>query len=514
MPEEKSQRPVQTPQPDTAPIGVIDSYKYAFSSFSRFKTEILAGAAVSFALIPEVISFAVVAGVDPAVGLFSSVVLAVVISFTGGRPALITAAAGSVALVVAPLSREYGLDYLIPAVILGAIMQMVFAWLGIAKLQRFIPRGVMIGFVNALGILIFTAQLEHLVDVPRLVYVLVAIGLAIMVVLPRFTTAIPAPLVTVIIVTAVALFSGWEVPNVSDQGELPRSLPQLLIPDVPLNLDTLKLIAPYSLAIAIVGIMESLMTAKLVDDITDTHSDKTRETFGLGVANIAAGFFGGIAGCAMIGQTIVNVKESRGRTRLSTAFAGIFLLILMLLLNDIVGRIPMAALVAVMIVVSVVTVDWHSIAPRTLKLMPWSETLGMLVTVVATLITHNLAIGVVVGVVVASLMFARRVAHLVNIEKAPELRVADDGSSVRTYRVTGQLFFASSNDLYYQFDYQDTADRIEIDLSGAEVWDASTVAALDSVTQKFHAKGVDVVVEGLDGASLARLEKLSGKLAA
>lgn len=515
VPPQATQEPLETPEPQQpqaretpAPMGVWYSFRFAVSSPKRLRTELLAGAAVSFALIPEVISFSILAGVDPAVGLFSSVILAMVIAFTGGRPAMITAAAGSVALVVAPLSRTYGMDYLIPTVLLAGVLQIAFAALGIAKLQRFIPRAVMIGFVNALGILIFTAQLEHLLDVPWLVYPLVALGIAIMVFLPRVFTAIPAPLVTVLVVTLVAVVADWRVPNVSDMGELPESLPQLLIPNVPLTWETLWLIAPYSVGVAIVGIMESLMTAKLVDDITDTHSDKTRETWGLGVANIAGGFFGGIAGCAMIGQTMVGVKESSGRTRLTTLFSGVFLLILVLLLSSAVGVIPMAALVAVMVVVSADTVDWRSISPRTLRLMPRSETVVMLVTVIATLATDNLAIGVVSGVVVASLMFARRVAHLVRIE------VLDDDPSAhsRTYKVRGQLFFASSNDLVYQFDYTDPAQRIVIDMSEAEIWDASTVAALDSVRVKFADRGKEVEIVGLEGPSKQRLDALSGKL--
>ncbi|GAB2515484.1 C4-dicarboxylic acid transporter DauA [Corynebacterium atrinae] len=502
-----------TPEGTNAPTGVVASFRYAFSSPTRIRTEVLAGLAVALALIPEAIAFSILAGVDPAVGLFSSVVMAIVIAFTGGRPAMITGATGAIALVIAPVARDHGLDYFIATVLLGGVMQIVLAALGVAKLQRFIPRSVMLGFVNALGIMIFTAQLEHLIDVPWLVYPLVAAGIAIMIFWPKVTGVIPAPLITIIVLTGLVIATTLAVPTVSDMGQMPQSLPDLFIPDVPLNLETLQIIAPYALALAIVGLMESLMTAKLVDDITDVHSDKTRESWGLGVANVASGFFGGMGGCAMIGQTMINVRESKARTRLSTLLSGVFLLILVLALGDIVGMIPMAALVAIMIMVAIGTVDWHSVHPRTLKLMPVSETIVMAVTIIATLATHNLAIGVVLGVVTAMIMFARRVAHLVRIEMVRELDVDHDGQiDIRTYRVHGQLFWASSNDLVYQFDYNDTADHIIIDMMMAEIWDASTVATLDAITQKFQDKGKTVEIIGLDGPSERRLEQLSGRL--
>lgn len=324
---------------------------------------------------------------------------------------------------------------------------------------------------------------------------------------PRITATIPAPLVTIIIITALATVFSWDIPTVADMGELPTSLPAVFFPAVPLTLETLRIIGPYALAMAIVGLMESLMTAKLEDDITDTHSDKTREGIGQGIANVASGFFGGMGGCAMIGQTTINVKESGARTRLSTLMAGVFLLILLLVLGDIVGLIPMAALVAIMVMVSVGTVDWHSVRPRTLRLMPTSETIVMAITVVATLATHNLAVGVILGVLAAMIMFARRVAHLATVEKTHT-------EETSTYRVQGQLFWASSNDLVYQFDYRDPAPAIVIDMTRAENWDASTVATLDAVTQKFEARGKTVQVVGLDGASAWRLKQLSGELGA
>ena len=485
-----------------APTGVIASFRFAFSSPARLRKEVLGGLAVALALIPEVLSFSILAGLDPRVGLYSSVVMAMAIAFTGGRPAMISAAAGAVALVVAPLAHEYGHDYVVAAVLAAGIIQVLLAWVGIAKLMRFIPRSVMTGFVNALGIMMFTAQLPHLIDVPWMVYVLVAIGLAIMIVLPRFTQAIPAPLVTIVVVSIIAVAAGWKVPDVADQGELPTTLPGLFIPDIPWNLETLQVIAPYAFGMALVGLMESLLTAKLVDDITDTHSDKTRESFGQGIGNILAAAIGGMGVCAMIGQTMIGVKVSQARTRLSTFLAGAFLLVLCLLFGETVGRIPMAALVAVMILVAATTVNWHSIRPRTLKLMPLSEILVMLLTVAGTLATHNLAVGVVLGVVAASVGFARRVAHLVEVELV-------DGY---TYVVHGQLFFASSNDLVYAFDYTLDTDFVVVDLSDAEVWDASTVATLDAVQKKYTDRGIEVEFRGLDGASAQRLERLSGQL--
>ena len=492
-----------------------DTVVSALRNPRQLKTEVLAGLVVALALIPEAISFSILAGVPPQAGLFSSFVMAVTIAFVGGRPAMISAATGAIALVIAPVAHEYGLDYFIATVILAGLLQIVLALLGVAKLMRFIPRSVMTGFVNALAILIFTAQLPHLFgeNIPLIVYPLVAVGLAIMVLVPRLTTAVPAPLIAIVLVTIVVVVSGWKLPNVSDQGELPESLPSLFIPNVPLNLETLQIIAPYAFAMAIVGIMESLMTAKLVDDITDTHSNKTRESWGQGIANIASGFFGGMGGCAMIGQTMINVKQSGARTRISTLLAGIFLLILVIALNDIVGLIPMAALVAVMIMVSVATLDWHSIRPSTLRLMPWSETAVMLVTVIATVATHNLAIGVVLGVITAMILFARRVAHLVTIEKVWETDVDGDGIvDIRRYAVKGELFWASSNDLVYQFDYAGDPKTVIIDLTAADVWDASTVATLDAVQSKYAARGKEARIIGLDGASLRRLELLSGNL--
>jgi len=474
--------------------------------------EVIAGLVVALALIPEAISFSIIAGVDPRVGLFSSFVMAVSIAFLGGRPAMITAATGAIALVIAPVAREYGMDYFIATVILAGIFQLIFGLVGVAKLMRFVPRSVMVGFVNALAILIFTAQLPNLIDVPWIVYPLVAIGIAIMVFVPRLTKVVPAPLIAIVLLTAATVTAAIAVPTVGDQGELPDSLPSLFFPSVPFTLETFTIIAPYAVAMALVGILESLMTAKLVDDITDTHSRKTRETLGQGGANILSGFFGGMGGCAMIGQTMINVKASGARTRISTFMAGVFLLILVVGLGDIVAIIPMAALVAVMIMVSVGTFDWHSIKPSTLKRMPLGETIVMVLTVAAVVITHNLAIGVVLGVVAAMIVFARRVAHLATVDRT--VVTTDDGTEEARYTVTGALFFASSNDLTTQFDYAGDPETVVIDLSGSHVWDASTVAALDAITTKYERHGKRARIEGMNAPSEAMHGRLAGNLGA
>ncbi|WP_407666285.1 SulP family inorganic anion transporter [Mycobacterium pinniadriaticum] len=488
----------------------------ALRSPTRLKTEVLAGLVVALALIPEAISFAIIAGVDPRVGLFASFTMAVTIALVGGRPAMISAATGSIALVIAPLARQYGLDYLVAAVLLAGVLQILLSVLGVARLMRFIPRSVMVGFVNALAILIFTSQLPHLLGVPTLVYPFVAVGLVIMVFLPKLTTMVPAPLIAIVLLTVVAIVFSVRIPTVGDEGELPSSLPTLFFPDVPFTWATLSIIAPYALAMALVGLLESLMTAKLVDDITDTHSNKTREGWGQGVANVVTGLFGGMGGCAMIGQTMINVKVSGARTRISTFLAGLFLLGLVVGLGDIVALIPMAALVAVMIMVSVGTMDWHSIAPTTLRRMPRSETLVMLSTVAVTVATHNLAYGVIVGALTAVVLFARRVAHLVTVEKITEPDEQGSGRAVDsvTYRVRGELFFASSNDLVYQFNYTDDPPNVVIDMSQSHIWDASTVAALDAVTTKYHARGKHVEIVGLNTDSADRHDRLSGMLGA
>ncbi|MFD5182206.1 SulP family inorganic anion transporter [Streptomyces sp. NPDC058372] len=472
-----------------------------------WRTEVLAGLVVALALIPEAISFSIIAGVDPAVGLFASFTMAVVISVVGGRRAMISAATGAVALVIAPLNQEYGLGYLVAAVILAGVVQIALGALGVAKLMRFVPRSVMVGFVNALAILIFMAQVPEMRDVPWAVYPLLVGGLALMVFFPKVTKVIPAPLVSIVVLTVITVAAGIAVPTVGDKGALPSSLPVPGLPDVPFTLDTLTTIAPYALAMALVGLMESLMTAKLVDDITDTPSSKTRESIGQGVANIVTGFFGGMGGCAMIGQTMINVKVSGARTRLSTFLAGAFLMVLCIVFGPVVSDIPMAALVAVMVMVSFATFDWHSIAPKTLKRMPAGEITVMAVTVVVVVATGNLAIGVVVGSVTAMVIFAKRVAHLARVTA-----VAGPDDAGVVYSVTGELFFASSNDLVGQFNYATDPEKVVIDLSAAHIWDASSVAALDAVETKYAQRGKRVEIIGLNDLSADLHGRLTGEL--
>jgi sulfate permease, SulP family len=471
--------------------------------------EAVSGLVVALALIPEAIAFSIIAGVDPRVGLFASFTMAVTIAFVGGRPAMISAATGAIALVVAPLAREHGVDHLVAAVLLGGLIQVVLGVAGVARLMRFLPRSVMVGFVNALAVLILTSQLPYLVDVPWTVYALVAAGLVVLVGLPRVTRAVPGPLVAITLLTGFTVVAGIAVPTVGDQGDLPDSLPVLGLPAVPLDLATLQLLAPYALAIAMVGLIESLMTAKLVDDITDTRSDTTRESWGQGVANIVTGLFGGMGGCAMIGQTMINVKDGRARTRVSTFLAGVFLLVLVVALGDVVAAIPMAALVGVMVMVAVGTFDWHSVRPATLRMMPLSETAVMLATVAVTVGTHNLAYGVGVGVLVAMVLFARRVAHVVDVTS-----VLDPDGTTKIYRVSGQLFFASSNDLVHRFGYAADPEDVVIDLSAAHIWDASTVAVLDAVRTRYAALGTTVTVTGMNDNSRDRHDRLAGRLTA
>lgn len=468
--------------------------------------ESLAGLVVAIALIPEAIAFSILAGVDPRVGLFSSFIMAITTSILGGRPAMISAATAATAIIIAPVARDYGIEYFLATVILAGGFQLILGFAGAAKLMRFIPRSVMIGFVNSLAILIFMAQLPHLIDVPIAVYPLVLLGILIMVLLPRITKVIPAPLVAIVLVMAAVIVSGINVPTVGDEGELPKSLPELLTPNVPLTMETFNIIAPFALAMALVGLLESLMTAKLVDEITDSHSQKTRESLAQGVGNVISGFFGGMGGCAMIGQTMINVKASGARTRISTFLAGVFLIILVVSLGDVVSQIPMAALVAVMIMVSVATFNFHSVAISTLKRMPKSETLVMLTTTAVVVWTHNLAIGVIIGVIVAMVAFARRVAHFANVTRS--VGGADDIEAAY-YTVEGELFFASSNDLTTQFEYTDDPSNVIIDVSGSHIWDASTVAALDTIITKYESLGKEVYIKGMNQAS----EKLHSKLA-
>jgi SulP family sulfate permease len=498
-----------------------DSVRAVLRSPRLLTREALAGIVTTLALVPEVISFSVIAGVDPMVSLVASVVLAVVMSLLGGRPAMVTAAAGSVALVIAPLVRTHGVEYVLPTVLLAGVIQIVFGTAGLARLMRFIPRSVMIGFVNALGILIFVAQVPHLVDVPWIVYPLFALTVAIVVLLPRVTTVVPAPLVAIVVVTVIVVAAGLtDVHTVGDEGPMGGGLPGLTPWLVPFSPETLGIILPTALSVAFVGLMETLLTAKLVDDITETPSHKGKESWALGVANIAAGAYGGIAGCAMIGQTVVNVKIGRARTRVSTLAAGLFLLLLVTGLSSVMARIPMVALAAVMMIVAITTVDWHSVRPSTLKRMPVPETLVMVVTVAVVVATNNLAIGVAVGVLLAMVLFARRIAHVITVTRS-----VDDAAGRVRYDVVGPLFFGSSNDLVEHFSYAADAAHAEeagvasrpeasvlVDLSRASVWDASSVAALDSVETKFAAHGLAVEFVGLDERSGTFHGRLTGQL--
>lgn len=479
---------------------------------TQIPREVLAGMVTTLALVPEVISFAVVAGVDPMTALVASVVLVLAMSFLGGRPGVITAAAGSVALVVAPLTHTHGVEYLMPTILLAGVIQVLFGVTGLARLMRYVPRSVMLGFVNALGVLIFAAQVPHVLNGGGVGAALFAATLAIVLILPRFTTVIPAPLVAIVAVTAVVMIWRLQVPDVSDEGRIGGGLPGFTPFEVPLSLDTLQIILPTAISVALVGLMESLLTAKLVDEITETKSHKGRESWGLGIANMLAAVYGGTGGCAMIGQTVLNVKTSGGRTRLSTFVCGVFLLGLITALSDVMGQIPMVALAAVMMVVAVTTVDWHSVRPSTLKRMPFPETLVMAVTIAVVVVTSNLAYGVISGVVLAMVLFARRVAHVITVTRVVEEH--DDPAtpdSVR-YTVHGPLFFASSNDLVERFSYGEDPAQVIIDLSKAQVWDASTVAALDSVETLYAKHGATVTITGLDDRSSRFHGRLSGTL--
>lgn len=489
---------MSTPISHPAQVGFEDvpSVMTALRSPKLLTRECSAGIITSLALIPEVISFSVIAGVDPKVSLIASIVLGLVMSLLGGRPAMVTAAAGSVALVISPMVKAHGVEYVLPAVLLAGAVQIFFGLAGLAKVMRYVPRSVMIGFVNALGILIFFAQVPHVVNQSELVYLLFAVTVIIVQFFPLLSTAVSSPLVAIVVVTAIVMVSGWTVPNVGGAGSIAPGLPGFTPFLAPMNLETLEIIWPTALSIAFVGLLESLLTAKLVDDITDTRSNKSKESWSLGVANIAAGFYGGIAGCAMIGQTVVNVKIGLARTRISTVVAAVGLLLLVTILSDIMAQIPMVALAAVMMIVALKTVNWHSLRPTTLKRMPLSETIVMVVTVVITVWTGNLALGVVGGAIVAMMLFARRVAQVIRVDRI----LSADGQTVR-YEIHGPLFFGSSNDLFECFAYADDPANVVIDFTHSQIWDASTVAALDSIESKYWNHGSTVSFAGLDTRS-------------
>lgn len=469
--------------------------------FSNVRNDLLAGLVVALALIPEAIAFSIIAGVDPKVGLYASFSIATLIAFVGGRPGMISAATGAMALVMVTLVKSHGLDYLLAATILTGLLQIVAGWVRLGQLMQFVSRSVVTGFVNALAILIFMAQLPELTNVTWHVYVMTAAGLGIIYGLPYITKAVPSPLVTILVLTAVSIWLGLDIRTVGDMGELPDSLPTFLIPNVPFNLDTLLVILPYSLTLMVVGLLESLMTATIVDDLTDTKSNKDRECVGQGVANVATGFIGGMAGCAMIGQSVINVK-SGGRGRLSTLVAGVVLLILVVFLGDWVKQIPMAALVAVMIMVSIGTFNWGSL--RNLREHPKSSSVVMVATVVVTVATHDLAKGVLTGVLLSGFFFAQKVGRILRVSS----RTEDDGRA-RTYEVSGQVFFASADRFANAFDYKEVLDKVRIDVSRAHFWDITAVSALDKVVMKFRREGTEVEVLGLNEASATMVDRFS-----
>lgn len=469
--------------------------------FGNLRGDLLAGMVVALALIPEAIAFSIIAGVDPKVGLYASFCIAVVIAFTGGRPGMISAATGAMALLMVTLVREHGLEYLLAATLLTGVLQILAGYLRLGSLMRFVSHSVVTGFVNALAILIFMAQLPELTNVTWHVYAMTAAGLGIIYLFPYLTRAVPSPLVTIVVLTAVAMLLDLDIRTVGDMGRLPDTLPVFLWPEVPLNLETLSIIFPYSVSLAMVGLLESLMTATIIDDLTDSDSDKNRECKGQGIANIGAGLMGGMAGCAMIGQSVINVK-SGGRTRLSTLAAGIFLLLMVVFLDQWVAQIPMAALVAVMIMVSIGTFSWESL--RNLKSHPMSTNIVMLSTVVVVVATHNLAWGVFVGVLLAAMFFANKVGQYKYV--VSELS-ADE--STRTYRVVGQVFFASADKFVEFFDFREAVDRVVIDLCQAHFWDITAVAALDKVVLKFRRDGTEVEIIGLNEASATIVDRFA-----
>ena len=469
---------------------------------SNVRADVLAGLVVALALIPEAIAFSIIAGVDPKVGLYASFCICTVIAFVGGRPAMISAATGAMALLMVNLVKDHGLQYLLVATLLCGVLQIIAGYLRLGELMRFVSRSVVTGFVNALAILIFMAQLPELTGVTWPVYAMTAGGLAIIYLFPRLPMVgklLPSPLVCILVLTAISVYMGLHIRTVGDMGSLPDSLPIFMWPDVPLNLNTLLIVLPYSAALAVVGLLESMMTATIVDDLTDTSSDKSRECKGQGIANIASSLIGGMAGCAMIGQSMINVK-SGGRTRLSTLSAGVLLLIMMIFLGDWLARIPMAALVAVMIMVSISTFSWGSI--RNLKQYPLSTNIVMVVTVVVVVATHNLAYGVVAGTLLAAMFFANKIGHYLDIASRH-----DPEHSHRTYYVVGQVFFGSADRFTNAFDLNEKLETLTIDLRGAHFWDITAVAALDKVVLKLRREGVQVDVIGMNQATTTLVDR-------
>jgi len=479
----------------------LDAYRRQWTG--NIRADLLSGLVVALALIPEAIAFSLIAGVDPKVGLYASFSIAVITAITGGRPGMISAATAATAVLMVTLVRDYGLEYLLAATVLAGVLQIGAGFLSLGKVMRYVSKSVMTGFVNALAILIFMAQLPELDprNVTWLTYVLVAAGLAIIYLFPYVTRAIPSPLVTIVVLTTLTWAIGLDVRTVGDMGALPDTLPVFLIPDIPLTLETLWIILPYSVAVAVVGLLESLMTQTLVDDLTDTPSSRDQECIGQGLANTATGFIGGMAGCAMIGQSMINVK-SGGRGRLSSFVAGTFLLILVVGLGDLVSIIPMPALVAIMIMVSVGTFSWSSITD--LRLHPRSSSLVMIATVATVVYTHNLAIGVLVGVLLSGIFFAGKIAQLFRVTSD----ISADGR-VRTYRIEGQLFYGSVEDFMKAFDFREAPERVIIDVTRAHIWDISSIQALDMAVLKFRRDGAEVEIMGMNEASETLVDKLA-----
>ncbi|MDP3092483.1 MAG: SulP family inorganic anion transporter [Nitrospira sp.] len=468
---------------------------------SNLRNDLLAGLVVALALIPEAIAFSIIAGVDPKVGLYASFSIAAITAFAGGRPGMISAATGAMALLMVTLVKEHGLQYLLAATVLTGVLQILAGWLRLGSLMRFVSRSVITGFVNALAILIFMAQLPELTGVSWNVYAMVAGGLAIIYLFPYLTKAVPSPLVTIVVLTAVSIGLGLDIRTVGDMGQLPHSLPVFLLPDVALNWETLTILFPVSATLAVVGLLESMMTASIIDDLTDSPSNKNRECVGQGLANIATGFLGGMAGCAMIGQSVINVK-SGGRGRLSTLAAGVFLLLMVVFIGDWVARIPMAALVAVMIMVSIGTFNWASI--RNLREHPKSSSVVMMATVVVVVATHDLAKGVLVGVLLSGFFFAHKIGRILHVGSK-----AEDEGRLRIYVVTGQVFFASAERFLNAFDFKEVIEKVRIDVSRAHFWDITAVSALDKVVIKFRREGTDVEVIGLNQASATMVDRFA-----
>ncbi|WP_202081387.1 SulP family inorganic anion transporter [Caldalkalibacillus salinus] len=468
------------------------------SWFGNVRGDILAGIVVALALIPEAIAFSVIARVDPMVGLYAAFCIAVVTAFVGGRPGMISAATGAMALLMVTLVAEWGLEYLLAATILTGILQILFGVFKLARFMKFVPRSVMVGFVNALAILIFMAQLEHFVGESWVMYAMVAGALAIIYLFPYINKTIPSPLVAIIVISAIAIMTGSGVKTVGDMGSLTQTLPMFALPSIPLTLETLMVIFPYSFALAMVGLLESLLTAKIVDDMTDTESDKNKESRGQGIANIVSGCFGGMAGCAMIGQSVINVK-SGGRGRLSSLVAGVFLMFLIIVTGNLVVQIPMAALVGVMIMVSIGTFDWSSL--KAMRVMPKTDAIVMVVTVVTVVVTHDLAKGVFAGIVLSAIFFAAKISK-VNITNTLN-------GTRKVYHVHGQLFFASVTDFIAHFDFKEPVEHVELNLTGAHVWDDSAVDAIDRVVLKYRANGTDVTLTGMNDSSEALIHKLA-----